>query len=36
MQLEEEEIQKQREDVKDAKWNHHQWILSDAPVEMLL
>lgn len=28
MQLE-EEIQKQREDVNDAKWKQHQWVLCD-------
>lgn len=36
MQLEEEEIQKQREDVNDAKWKQHQRILCDNSIKILL
>lgn len=36
MLLEEEEIQKQREDVNDAKWKQHQWVLRDTSVKIFL
>lgn len=36
MQLEEEEIQKQREDVNGAKWKQHQRVLCDTSIKIFL
>lgn len=36
MQLEEEEIEKQREDVNGAKWKEHQWVLRDTSITTFL